>query len=187
MPTASTAASEFILIPSETYKQLQRQPPDEPATTIERQADLASKTIPENVKPKIIAAIDRNPISDAEGDEEGHPVATAAVAAAADDSSTTNQSADASVSMDTSELAEADVVNLTTRQRIFKRLDVLLKAPIKRLRARQIFDKIVAHSRITLEPHTQSFVVDKSTFNMVDAVTFLSDTQNYSKKNTRGL
>jgi hypothetical protein len=181
MPTPSSGASEFILIPADTYKQLQRQPPDEPATTIERQAVLASNRIPESIKPKIISAIDRNPIRAAEEEEEEEEGAEEEASVVVDEPSTSENTGD-SAAVETSGLIESGVGGPTTRERVFQTFDAQVTVPVKRTRARQIFDLVVAHKRISLEPHTQSFVVDGSTFNTIDAVTFLSDLQQYGKK-----
>ena len=168
MTTSSSAASEFILIPSDVYNQLQRQPPEDSAVTIERQAVLANKHIPDSVKPKIIAAIDRSPLN-----EEEEPVEAEA---------STTEAVDGSTAMETSVLEEVDVDKLATRERIFKALEVQMTSPIKLERAHQTFDVIAAHKRITVEPHTQSFVVDGSSFNTIDVIAFLTDMQIYARK-----
>jgi hypothetical protein len=176
MPAPSTGASEFILIPSDTYNRLQRQPSDEPATTIERQAVLTSNHIPESVKTKIISTIDRNIIN-----ELGEP--PAAVVAAPVGEPSTSETKDDSTAMETSVLeTETDADKLDVRERIFKTLDIQMPSATRVARARQTFDLIAAHKRVSIEPHTHSFVVDGSTFNTIDVVAFLSDMQVYGRK-----
>jgi hypothetical protein len=168
----SAVASEFILIPRETYKQLQKQPPEEPAVTIERQAVLASNRIPEEIKPKIIAAIDRNVINEVDTIE------------AANETSTT-EIVDPSTAMETTTRDSEDTTNQMARERIFKTLDLRLTSPARRTRARQLFNVVVASSRVSLEPHTLHFVVDGSKLNTIDAVSFLSDLQIYNRRLTQ--
>jgi hypothetical protein len=184
MPKTSEA-TQFILIPSDTYNRLQQQPPEDPAVTIQRQAVLVNNRIPESIKPKIIAAIDRHPRREVEieagaeeEEEEAQGDANETTTTSLAETSTAVEDADTAVE----EEEEVPVGRQTVRERIFKKLDTQIAQPIKREKSRQIFDFVSKHRRITVEPHTQSFVVDGSNFNTIDVASFLYDMQTYNKR-----
>jgi len=188
--TVSTRAEKFVMVPYEIYKQLYEGGGGGETTTTTslsiRDAILNSKNIPGNTKAKLVAAADRAPtittspedaseqmsIDEAQVNNSGTLEDTVA-------SSTTGGVADA----ETSGPHTTGATGTTpSRAKIFQKLNEQIPYQIRKDKAQQIFDNLIKNRRVTIDPHTLSFIVDGSAINTVDAVTFLYDLQTYNKK-----
>jgi len=190
--SSSNRAEKFVMVPHEIYKQLYggAEGIDGSSTTTTlsiRDAILNSKNIPGNTKTKLLAAADRAPtIGASEGVDEQMAVGQVKHNGVLEDtvaSSTTGGEGEEEQTPTAHTTTTGEETGLTpSRAKIFQLLDTRITYPIRKEKAQQIFDILIKNRRITIDPHTLSFIVDGSQFNTVDAVTFLYDLQTYNKK-----
>lgn len=181
--TPETMHSEkFVLIPQSLYKQQFGTEDTSPEGL--RDVILNNKNIPPSTRVKMVSAAQRTPTVDVvEGDYKmdttinhdrtaNDTLASLTAAAGIDESRVLTE-------VDTPIAKQTAVAPLGAK--IFQELDRMIPFAIRKQRSRQIFNRIMQNKRITIDPHTLSFLVDGSTLNAIDAVSFLYDLQVVNK------
>jgi len=181
---ASTRAEKFVMVPHEIYAQIYGGG-GEPALSI-RDAILNSKNIPGNTITKLVAAADRAPTIAAVPEDAGEQMSTVDrvnVSGTTLDDTVASSTPGGAVDEESPGPRTTGAAGVTpSRTKIFQKLDERITYQTRKDKAQQIFDILIKNRRITIDPHTLSFIVDGSSFNAVDAVTFLYDLQTYNKK-----